>query len=314
MSATLALGAAAGFLAARALRGPAAVLARARGWVDPRPGAPVPERKRGQLPIPLTGGCVFAAALAAGGIVSASFGASPLEPFGAAWPAVLAALAAALAVGLLDDGIPGGLRPASKILLQLPAAAFAGIALAQRMSLHQPLEPVVCALLALVALELANTFDHADGLCAGGASLALAWPAPFAAAALAGWLPHNLDRRPGGAPSALLGDGGSHLIGVVLILEPAAWGGFFLPFLDLVRVGIERVAAGAPLWRGDRRHLGQRLTAAGLSPRSAAAWSTAAAIPAVAATWHGGPATIAAGLATSALAYAALIHRARTRA
>ena len=105
--------------------------------------------------------------------------------------------------------------------------------------------------------------------------LGLAGPLPVAACAVLGFLPFNLRRADeralfGRLPRAILGDSGSHLLGMLVLLTPVAWPALTLPLLDLARVAIERVRSGQPPWVGDRRHLAHRLQARGLSPAAVA--------------------------------------------
>ncbi|MEE2939515.1 MAG: hypothetical protein VX460_03930, partial [Planctomycetota bacterium] len=135
-----------------------------------------------------------------------------------------------------------------------------------------------------------NTWDHADGLTGGLSVVALATGAPALAAAVAGYLPFNtLLRQPAagtgpgggartiGAPLAMLGDSGSHLLGLALVAVPGAAWFLALPLLDLARVAAARVRRGQPFWVGDRTHLGHRLEALGLHPVTVAAVAVSAA-------------------------------------
>jgi UDP-N-acetylmuramyl pentapeptide phosphotransferase/UDP-N-acetylglucosamine-1-phosphate transferase len=127
--------------------------------------------------------------------------------------------------------------------------------------------------LAMVAQNLANTWDHSDGLCAGWALLLPGTPL-LLRGALAGFLPLNLIRqaRSGSGedasprPRAYLGDAGSHLVGILVALQPAAWLALALPAMDLSRVVWLRWRAGQAFWLADRRHLGHRLEARGWHP------------------------------------------------
>ena len=122
-------------------------------------------------------------------------------------------------------------------------------------------------------------------LVEGGLSLLALLPsAPLAAAGLAGFLPCNVRARDGralvpGIPGAILGDAGSHLLGMALWLDVATWPALALPLADLARVSVERLRAGQAPWVGDRRHLAHRLERAGLAPAGVATVLALAAAP-----------------------------------
>ncbi len=103
--------------------------------------------------------------------------------------------------------------------------------------------------------------------------------------------PNLLLRRTASTPLAYLGDGGSHLLGMALLVVPGAWPALGLPLLDLARVALERARAGEAPWRGDRRHLAHRLERRGLGPVPVALilWITAA-LPLLLPTFLGWPA------------------------
>ncbi len=264
------------------------------GLTDPRPGAPVPERKRGQTARPLVGGVLLAAALAAGWMHGALFPALVAGPqFGPSLGFAALALGLAFALGFADDLAPGGLGPGAKALGNLPIAAAGALALAPVIGpwwgWGEGAALGLAAAWVIAAVQLANTYDHADGLLAGAAGPALVLSGGVlggaGGGALLGFLPANFGRG-----RALLGDGGSHLAGVLIALHPAAWGALWLPALDLTRVLALRLFAGQRPWHGDRRHLGQVLAAGGTSPRRAAAAQALAALPAtlaVAGAVHG---------------------------
>lgn len=204
---------------------------------------------------------------------------------GEAWPSTCAGvriwpwagLAAALAVGLLDDALPRGLTP----LRKLAGQALAGTVLVWPALLGAGADParlapaLLIALGAVVAMNALNTWDNADGAAGGLGLCTLAPAAPLAAAALAGFLPANLRARDGrallrGLNSAILGDAGSHLLALALWLEPATWPALLVPLADLARVAVARQRAGQAPWIGDRRHLAHRLERGGLSPLAVA--------------------------------------------
>lgn len=212
------------------------------------------------------------------------------------WP--VGALAAALAVGLVDDLVPGGLRPSRKLVGQ-GLAGLVMVAPELARSASDParlLAALALAAGAVVAMNTVNTWDNADGAAGGLGLLALG---PLFAAAFAGFLPFNLRRRDGrpllrGMPHAILGDAGSHVLGMLLWLVPSAWPALALPLADLARVALERVRAGQRPWVGDRRHLAHRLERSGASPLvgagllALAVWP--AAVPAARAVSEGSPA------------------------
>jgi len=216
-----------------------------------------------------------------------------------AWLAIFLALG----VGLVDDVCGAGLAARWKLLGQvLPALAFAA---------GVPAGPILLALAAfaaaIVAQNLANTFDNADGALLSVATLALAPSRPEWSVCLLVALLFNLRSQ---APArVLLGDSGSHLIALLLLCEPRAWGAFALPALDLARVLWVRRSQARPFWIGDRTHLAHRLQARGLGPLQVVALLALAAAPAIAAlALAQDPRWWAAGLGATALAFAILVR------
>jgi UDP-N-acetylmuramyl pentapeptide phosphotransferase/UDP-N-acetylglucosamine-1-phosphate transferase len=223
------------------------------------------------------------------------------------------ALASGLALGVIDDRAPGGLSAAVKLAGQLACGAL----LAAPALLAHPTSPAawlltLClALLAAVATNALNTFDNADGCALGLASAGLLPLFPPAGAAALALLPFNLRRSDGRAlfgwplPRLFLGDGGAHLLGLLLLLEPRAWPALALPLFDLARVALERARAGVPIWRGDRRHLAHRLLRRGLAPPAVVLLLLAAASPSLVPAWIAGawslPLALLLGLASAAL-------------
>jgi hypothetical protein len=215
-----------------------------------------------------------------------------------AWLAIFLALG----VGLVDDVLSGGLQARWKLLGQcLPALAFAA---------GVPAGDVLLGTLAfaaaLSAQNLANTFDNADGALLAVGVLALAPSRPEWSICLLAALCFNLRWR---APArVLLGDSGSHLIAMLLLCEPRAWGAFLLPALDLARVVLVRRAQSRAPWLGDRTHLAHRLQARGCSPVAVAGTLAAAALPGIWATAYAGSAwSVALGLGLSTAAFAVLV-------
>lgn len=270
-------------------------LARKRGWLD-RPEEAGHRKLQGR-PVPPVGGAAVLLGLCAAWLALRGTG-GHWDPFVAAWIHPLAGAAAlllAFLAGAIDDRVPGGLAPARKLALQAAAA----LPVALSVLLHgSPAAPEASLLLALAALvggvvaqNAFNTFDNADGATTSLGICALAFTAPVLAGALLGFLPFNLNaRRRGGAqaaPTAYLGDSGSHLLGMLVLIVPAAWPAFALPLLDLARVSLRRLAAGSRPWIGDRRHLAHRLAAAGLGRSGVPAVLALVALPAIVLGAHG---------------------------
>ena len=281
--------------------------ARRVGWVDGGQSA----RKRADPPLPLVGGAGVLVGLLVGWLAIELLGRTnvdfvpgrallALEPF-ARWPAAtlwpLGAVLVAFVVGTVDDLLEDGLRPLHKLLGQAAAGFVLGLPLvvAHPTQLGAWGAALLCAFGACVALNLVNTFDNADGAAGGLALAACLAPAPLFAAAIAGFLPFNVARR-GRAPRAILGDAGSHVVGILFVLVPATWPALALPALDLARLSIVRLRVGSLPWHGDRRHLAHRLQARGLAPAQVALVLLAISAPAVLLGWLGIP-LVAAGFA-----------------
>ncbi len=270
------------------------------GWIDGGRGA----HKLGQPAWPLSGGPALFAGLVALWIGVEALGRAhaPFVPgrglaalVGSStsfdvtlWP--FGAVAMAFLVGCLDDGLEDGLTP----LLKLLGQAACGFVLATPMLLAAPaeLESYLATLalmaLAVVALNCVNTFDNADGAALTIGVLGLALSATPFAAALAAFAPFNL-RRDGASPwrrKAILGDSGSHVLGALILITPAAWPVLLVPALDLARLCVARARLGIAPWEGDRRHLAHRLARLGLSPLRVALVLAAISMPvAVGAAW-----------------------------
>ncbi len=215
----------------------------------------------------------------------------------------LPCLLLALFVGLLDDRSRSGLGARAKLALQgLPALAFALL-----LREFGPATMTIGFAAALGAQNLANTYDNADGVLLLSAALALAAARPAAGVLLCCLLAFNLHRR---VPATLLlGDSGSHLIALLLLCEPRAWGAFFLPALDLARVVLVRRQQGRAWWIGDRVHMSHRLAARGLGPGAVALTLALAALPAIAAgAFAHGELQWGLGLGSAAAAFALLLR------
>ncbi len=264
-----------GFAAALAATFVLSALAPFLGLLDPGAAGRLAERARKlqERPVARIGGLAVLLGIQIGG---ARFWIGGAE-FGLAGPTAalaLSALACAFAVGLADDLLPSGFRPGPKLVLQCAAGLPLGFGLAAANGTSQAWPFVLGACVAsAVALNALNTFDNADGAAAGLAAFALVLPCPAAAGALLGFLPFNLDGRPvrdrrsSAAPTAYLGDSGSHLLGMLVLLTPVAWPALVLPLVDLARVACERAGAGHAPWSGDRRHLAHRFAERGLGPK-----------------------------------------------
>lgn len=240
-----------------------------------------PERKRHVRAVPLVGGIALALALGVW-VIARGIDVLPSGPCAGLRfdpRAVLVASALAFSTGLLDDLLPRGLGPLSKVLGQSLSGVALGVG-ASLAGLESPFVTVaLVAFLAVVAQNAANTFDNADGALCGVATAGFALGSPFAGATL-GFLPWNLLRARGSdTPRAWLGDAGSHLLGILLLATPLCWSALLLPLLDLARVAWARWRAGVPIWRGDRRHLAHRLEQVGLGPVRVVLVLVAATVP-----------------------------------
>lgn len=237
-----------------------AALARRLGWTDRRPPEEA-ERKPRLSRVPPIGGTLLLGGL----LLYAALRPGELE---LPWWALLAAYG----LGLIDD--LRGLAPRAKLLGQLAV----GLLLAREVGAHGVHSWYWCGA-AVVACNAANTFDHADGILVGSSLLFLP-SIPAAEALLAAFLPSNLlwRRGPERVPLAYLGDSGSHLLGILLLLSPAGLFALALPLLDLARVSRLRLRAGRRPWQGDRRHLAHRLET-GRSALVVAVWIALVAAP-----------------------------------
>jgi UDP-GlcNAc:undecaprenyl-phosphate GlcNAc-1-phosphate transferase len=272
------LGAAA--LASAALTPLFARFAERRGFVDD--GSDAADRKLQARAVPAVGGTVIACAcIVAHGVGVALGGRGALEwiepvrgaivgATSALW--IASSLALAYLVGLLDDLAARGLAPLPKLAGQMLAAG----ALAAGCSAlgAEPRWPSALAwfVAGVWAQNAMNTFDNADGAAAAVALCGASAAAPALAGALGGFLPFNLWIRRGAdaageptTPVAYLGDSGSHLLGLALLLHPVTRWALLVPSLDLVRVALARMRSGRAPWLGDRRHVAHRMARAGWS-------------------------------------------------
>lgn len=325
-------------------------LARRVGFGDDPRSAP--ERKLQSEAVPAVGG--VALALALGAVVCARlWTADPSLPeitdcdISARLQfhegLLLAALAAAFGIGFLDDLLPRGLSPLAKLSGQIVAGILVSLGFGFARSLPSltsliervgeldwldwlaiPCGIAPMAFLTVLAQNLVNTWDNADGAATSigalgltGALVSLWYSADTlqapALAALLVFLPFNLLLRRRGAPVAYLGDSGSHLLGVLLVAAgPVAWLALWLPLVDLLRLSWVRLEAGSYPWVGDRRHLGHRLQAR-LGPVAVAAALTLMALPAVVGGAIRGPLSTLLGLLISTLFYLGALAWTRDR-
>jgi UDP-GlcNAc:undecaprenyl-phosphate GlcNAc-1-phosphate transferase len=252
------------------------------GWTD-APRAEDAARKRQRRPVPAVGGAAILIGLAA---ARGTFWVAGGNELWGRWlpapPWCLASLLLLFAAGTWDDR--AGLSPRGKFAAEV--VALAPLALGALLE-HGLAGALVLLLAGLVATNLLNTFDNADGALASLCALGFAPAAPLASAACLGFLPLNLDagrarNRASGAPSAYLGDAGAFVLGYLVLLTPRSAGILVLPALDLARLTLVRWRAGSRPWIGDRRHLAHRLEACGLPRPVVAAVQCALAWPACA--------------------------------
>ncbi|MFN0007766.1 MAG: MraY family glycosyltransferase [Planctomycetota bacterium] len=280
-------------------------IAEHRGFSDDPAFAP--ERKLQPHGIPPVGGAAILV-----GLVAASAATGALAPAAMVW----SALVLALAVGFVDDRTPGGLQPAALLAGQSIVAAALVMGGWRLFDDGSPLVLAASFMAVIAAMNAVNTFDNADGAASSLGILGLATGSPSAAASLLGFLPFNLWLRRDRAPLAYLGNSGSHLLGVLLVADPIARAALVLPLLDLARLVVVRRRAGAPPWKGDRRHLAHRLQNAGLSPTIVVVLMLAIAVPSVlggraSAAEGGSLLPLATGIALSSLAFTITIFATR---
>jgi UDP-GlcNAc:undecaprenyl-phosphate GlcNAc-1-phosphate transferase len=239
----------------------AMAVARRTGVVD-RPGP----LKRHTEDVPYLGGVAVFAAAAVGAFVGR--------------PIVLAPLAMALALGVIDDVID--VSPWAR----LAGAVVVGATVAAAVPTHigGPLGPVAVVAVTVVLLNGVNLLDGLDALAGGvvaagcgafalllhGAARDLATAFAFA---LVGFLAYN---RP--PARVYLGDGGAYLLGTALaILVALAWAPgvrvpvgvastllVAIPSAELSFTVVRRLRGGRSLVAGDRGHTYDRVTARGV--------------------------------------------------
>jgi len=229
------------------------------GWFDRREG--LEYRKPIEENIPVVGGAAILGAMALAHVLDSSL----LLP----WPALLAAFL----LGLVDDIRRGGLSPAVKLSGQITVATLLIVIPGSGFEDHSSTDLLTMAAVALVAMNAVNLFDHADGMAGTACCLALAPGSASLAAAVGGYLPFNVFLRNRktfreSVPLAMLGDSGTHLLGVAVAVTPGAAWLLVVPLLDAGRVIFARMLRGQPFWEGDRTHLGNRLAGIGFSPVS----------------------------------------------
>ncbi len=276
-----------------------------------RAAGPEAARKLQAAGVPPVGGLALVLALVgAGGPAPERLVGALAAPLAAHASAAACTLAGAFLAGFLDD-IGLVRRPRAKLVLQVLAAAPLAVGLATGAEAGA-LTYGLAVLLALVAAQnLANTFDHADGVLGSVACLGLWIGAPAVAGCVLGFLPWNLNggRGPRAVPTAYLGDGGSHLLGTLLVLVTGGWAALFLPAIDLARLVSVRLRAGSRPWIGDRRHLAHGLQRRGWGSGRIVVGLVLATAPACLAVARAGdgPIVIACGFGASVAAYLALL-------
>jgi len=229
------------------------------GWFDRREG--LEYRKPIEENIPVVGGAAILGAVAAGALVDPTLHLP--------WPALITAFL----LGLADDVRRGGLSPTVKLSGQILVATLLIVLPGPGLADHTSNELLLTAVFALVAMNAVNLFDHADGMAGTACCVALIPAAPPLGAAVGAYLPFNVLFRQRktfreSMPSTMLGDAGTHLLGVMIAVTPGAIWLLLIPVLDAARVVVSRILRGEPFWRGDRTHLGNRLASVGFGPLS----------------------------------------------
>jgi UDP-GlcNAc:undecaprenyl-phosphate GlcNAc-1-phosphate transferase len=259
---------AAAFLVAVSLTPFLAMGARSVGWLD----HPDTGRKTHVAPVPLTGGCALLLAFITGLAISGTL---------PDWPLLLAVLTV-FTTGLIDDW--RGLLPWQKLTGQTIACLLASFSAATPATgLLGTLATLYWLLLCTNAMNLLDGLDGCAataGLIAALAMLAMAnspaWLLTALAAALAGFLLHNLPPA-----RVFLGDSGSMTLGFLLgyaalltsggspvaLLAPAI--ALSLPLVDTAWAVLRRLHAGQPIFQADRGHVHHLVLARAGSPRFA---------------------------------------------
>jgi UDP-GlcNAc:undecaprenyl-phosphate GlcNAc-1-phosphate transferase len=277
---------------------PVAMRVALRTGVVDRPGPLKPQA----APVPYLGGI----AVFAGTLVGAASG----------HPVVIAPLAGALVLGVVDDRV--GVAPWLRLLGQV--AVGAGVAAVVPTRLGGVGGALAVGAATVVLMNGVNFLDGLDALASGVCALACAAFAVVlhhagrdlgaaGAAALAGFLVFN---RP---PARIyLGDGGAYLVGATLaLLLATAWSGSLrmsvsvgsvvlvaIPAAEVAFAVVRRLRGRHSVTRGDRRHPYDLAVARGWSrPRAAAAYVGAQVVLAVVAVALS--ATHAVGAAVAAL-------------
>ena len=267
---------AAGVILVPAVRG----IARKRNWIAP----PKPDRWH-RAPTALMGGVAIWMAVLAGVAPAAIHDMGRWE----AWIALLAGGSFLCAIGAIDDRL--NLKPASKVVAQLVAAAVAVGAGYQIRFFHSQLLNLAVSFFWIVAITNAvNLLDNMDGLAAGIVMIAagyIGWMragssdsvlAMALAGSLGAFLIFNFNPA-----SIFMGDSGSMFIGYTLaglslarddasnivsfVAVPAAT--LLVPILDTSLVTVTRLVRGRSIAEGGRDHASHRLVMLGLSEREA---------------------------------------------
>jgi UDP-GlcNAc:undecaprenyl-phosphate GlcNAc-1-phosphate transferase len=319
-------------LASAALTPLLAAFALRRGWVDD--GSDAADRKLQARPVPPVGGTAIVGGCIAAQAVGAALGACGvldwIEPArggmvgstSSIW--IASSLALAYLVGLADDLAARGLAPQHKLAGQMLAAGVLAVGCALLSAEPRWMFAGVWFVAGVWAQNAMNTFDHADGAATALAVCGVAGVAPSIAGALIGFLPFNVWLRRGrgvdGAittPVAYLGDSGSHLLGLALLLHPVTRWALFVPSCDLVRVVLARLRVGRAPWLGDRRHVAHRMLDAGWSTTATVVALCALALPALvgaALTRSAGPSALWGGVAVSFVSFLVVLRACPARA
>jgi len=251
-----------------------------------------PDRKRQARPVPAVGGLAILAGLAIARAIP-----------GPLW----VGLGTAFLLGTIDDRRRGGLSPQALLAGQAIVAASL-VAVGWRVGDGPPLLSAAASFLAVIAaVNAVNTFDNADGAATSVGIVGLLAGSPLLAAPLVGFLPWNLLGNRTSKPVAYLGNAGSHVLGVLLLVDPIGRYALALPLLDLARLSVVRFLAGSRPWIGDRRHLAHRLQEAGLATAPIALLLAALAAPAVLGSRFGLLAAVGGVLLTAVLVAATIL-------